>query len=259
MSIEAPLNYTPIAADYHQRYTAGEWSGVTATIHALARAKTVRRALEVGCGTGRWLSELRAANVEAVGLDLSLGMLQEAQRREARLALLGGSAHELPFPTGAFDLILCVNAFHHFAYPARVITEVRRLLRAGGTLAIIGLHPHAHRDRWFIYDYFPETYLTDLQRYPTLGALMDWLMTAGFARAEWRTAERVQKAHQGRAILDDYFLQKHATSQLAQLSDEAYTAGLERIQAELTAAEAAGQTLEFPVNLGMELVLGQVE
>ena len=256
MTTTQPLNYNPIASDYDRRYTAGVWSGVAATLNALVKEESIRRALEVGCGTGHWLNALREVGVEAIGLDLSIGMLQQARQRDSRLALLNGRAHQLPLSDAAFDLILCVNAFHHFEQHARVITAGRRLLRAGGVLAIIGLNPHARRDHWFIYDYFPGTYAADVKRYPTPGAIMDWMIAAGFVRTAWRTAERARYAHSGRAILDDYFLKKHATSQLAQLSDEAYAAGLERIKAAIVDAEALGTPLEFQVDLGMELVLG---
>jgi SAM-dependent methyltransferase len=256
MAAARSLDYNPIASDYERRYTAGVWSGVAATLNEFVKEESIRRAVEVGCGTGHWLSMLRDGGVDALGLDLSFGMLQQARQRDEQLVVLNGRAHQLPLPDGIFDLVLCVNAFHHFDQPARVIVEARRLLRAGGVLAIIGLNPHARRDHWFIYDYFPGTLAADVQRYSSTGALVDWMIAAGFARTAWGTAERTHYAHVGRAILDDYFLKKHATSQLAQLSDEAYAIGLERITAAIANAELLGTTLEFPVDLGMELVLG---
>lgn len=256
MAAARSLDYNPIASDYERRYTAGVWSGVAATLNDLVKEESIRQALEVGCGTGHWLTTLRDQGVEAIGLDLSIGMLQQARQRDVQLAVFNARAQQLPLPDTTFDLVLCVNAFHHFDQPARVIAEGRRLLRAGGVLAIIGLNPHAQRDRWFIYDCFPGTLAADVQRYPSTGAIVDWMIAAGFARTAWHTAERTHYAHAGRAILADYFLKKHATSQLAQLSDEAYANGLERIHAALAEAEAVGTTLEFPVDLGMELVLG---
>jgi ubiquinone/menaquinone biosynthesis C-methylase UbiE len=62
-----------------------------------------------------------------------------------------------------------VNAIHHFERLDLFIAEARRLLRPGGTLAVIGMDPHHGRDHWCVYDYFPEAKVTDLARYPSSG------------------------------------------------------------------------------------------
>ncbi len=62
----------------------------------------------------------------------------------------------------------------------------------------------------------------------------------------------------GRAVLDDPFLRQGACSQLALLDDEAYAAGLGRIEAALDAAEAAGETLTFRTDLFIAMVVGWV-
>ena len=94
--------------------------------------------------------------------------------------------------------------------------------------AIIGMDPHCGRDRWYLYDYFVGTYATDLGRFPSGGTVLDWMVAAGFARVEWCLAEHIVHQHVGRAVLRDPILQKHGTSQLALLTDEAYAAGLRR-------------------------------
>ncbi len=42
----------------------------------------------------------------------------------------------LPFPTGTFDRVLTVNTVHFWTDVERCLTEVRRVLKAGGTLAV---------------------------------------------------------------------------------------------------------------------------
>jgi hypothetical protein len=56
-------------------------------------------------------------------------------------------------------------------------------------------------------------------------------------------------------VLDDPFLQKHGTSQLALLSDEAYRARLARLRRALDGAESHGQTLDFVSDLWMSAVV----
>ena len=99
------------------------------------------RVLDVGCGTGllAYLSLPKASL--AVGIDLSIGMLQKANRkkRDSRSVLfVNGDALNLPFK-GEFDC--CVSAFMLVMLPRekrwRVIQEMQRLLKPGGRIAFL--------------------------------------------------------------------------------------------------------------------------
>src|SRR6266850_350603 len=151
---DARVNYDQIAPTYNQRYTVSQFEGIAAALCSLTQDVRAERVLEVGCGTGRWLAELHPVARQVYGMDLSLGMLQQAQQRPESLSLICGHASHLPFLNAVFDLIFCVNAFHHFSQPRDFISEARRLLRPGGALAVMGMDPHAGRDRWYLYDYF---------------------------------------------------------------------------------------------------------
>lgn len=253
------VNYDAVAPTYNRRYADGhDLKGVAAALGELARGLNAGAILEVGCGTARWLADLRPATDALFGLDFSAGMLAQARRRDGRLSLTRGNASRLPYPDGAFDLVYCVHALHHFDRKADFIREARRLLREGGALAVIGSSPRDTRTRWYIYDYFDGTYDADLARFPSWGTVLDWMGEAGFERAEWRLVEQIHDDKFGRAVLDDPFLDKNATSQLTLLSDKAYAAGLQRIHADLERAEANGETLLFPSTLRIEMLVGWV-
>jgi SAM-dependent methyltransferase len=252
------VNYDRIASVYSRRYSINPLPGVAATLHSLAQLYRAGRVLEVGCGTGRWLEELQLSAPCVVGLDRSAGMLGQASHRPGNARLVVGDAGRLPFPGASYDMVFCVNALHHFGEPRDFIAEAHRMLRPGGRLAIVGMDPHAGQEEWYIYQYFPETYELDLERFPPGEAILGWMKAAGFAGVERRRAEHIRDQHAGRDILDDYFLGKQATSQLTLLSDAAYAAGLERIRAALERAEAAGETLVFPVDIALMLFTGEV-
>jgi SAM-dependent methyltransferase len=192
------------------------------------------------------------------GLDLSVGMLNKAQARNGAFRLIRGRASRLPFPERAFDLLFSVNALHHFDDPYRFVCEARRLLRPGGGLAVVGLDPHSGRDRWYLYDYFPGTLEADLDRYPSGGTIVDWMMAAGFDRVERRMVARIDDTRVGRQALEGPFLEKLSTSQLALLTDEAYESGMARIRAAIERAAAAGENVVFPVDISLILVVGHV-
>ncbi len=246
------VNYDSLAATYHQRYIHNENKDVAKALRALAEETGAERILEAGCGTGRWLSEFSMPGRNVCGLDLSAGMLSQARQRNPDLCLVRGRSEILPFPPGRFDLVYCVNAIHHFVDAGAFIQEARRVLRPGGGLAVINMSPHRGRNRWFVYDYFNGTLEADLRRFPRWGTVLDWMLAAGFERVEWKVAEHIDNPKVGAAIFDDEFLQKHACSQLALLSDEAYQAGIDHMRQ----AVAHQEDLIFHVDIELDVLAG---
>jgi SAM-dependent methyltransferase len=94
-----------------------------------------RRLLDLGCGKGRFAVHLRDRGAEVVGLDLSAAMLAGA----GGLDRVRGSARRLPFAAASFDGVLAVEVLQHVAPRGldAVLAELRRVVRPGGTVAII--------------------------------------------------------------------------------------------------------------------------
>ena len=253
------VDYDQIAPIYDRRYEFNRRSGTADALVSLAQALDARRILEVGCGTGRWLMELYPHAEKVCGLDFSMGMLRQARQRDQPFLLVCGRGSRLPFLDGFFDLIFCVNAIHHFDHPRVFVSEARRLLRPDGALAVIGMEPHGRRDSWYVYHYFDGVYETDLERFPSWGQVLDWMAADGFERVEWHLVERFLDHKIGRQVLDDPFLQKDATSQLALLSDKAYSVGLRRIEAALVKAEASGEEMVFPSEISLAMLTGRAK
>lgn len=251
------VDYDRIAPSYNQRYEASHMAGLLSALQTLAQDLEAERILEVGCGTGRWLADLRPECHQVCGLDPSSGMLEEAGKRNHSLRLTQGRGEQLPFPAETFDLIFCVNAIHHFDDPKTFICQARRLLDSGGALAVVGSDPHGRKEEWYVYDMFDGTYDTDLARFPTWDDIANWMTASGFLRVEKRLVERIVDHKIGREVLEDPFLQKDACSQLALLSDEAYAAGMRRIEAALSRAEANGKTLIFPTDILLAMIVGR--
>ena len=95
----------------------------------------VDRALDLGCGDGRLTADLQAA--ELTGADVSPVALGRARGRlpEARLVELEPDA-PLPFGDGEFDLVLLAETLEHVRDVQLLLSEARRVLRPGGTLAV---------------------------------------------------------------------------------------------------------------------------
>lgn len=251
------INYDEIADTYDQRYgEAYGPEGIAAALADLSRNIGAESILEVGCGTGHWLNILQTVSQRVYGMDLSLGMLQKAGKRNGTYHLIQGDVQRLPFSDNIFDMVFCVNALHHFPNPSGFVNNVHRLIKQGGTLAVIGMNPHDGRDRWFLYDYFPGTYETDLGRYPSVGAIVEGMIEAGFESVTSRVGERIVDTRMGRDVLP---LPKNFTSQLTLLSPEAYAEGNARIEAALKEAEEEGKIIEFPVDISLHMISGRVK
>jgi SAM-dependent methyltransferase len=94
--------------------------------------------LEVGCGTGVRAGRVRELGWTPVGVDLSAGMLRHAR---GRLAVAQADAERLPIRDAAVPAAIAVMVHTDMpAYPA-VLGEVARVLRPGGVLVHVGVHP----------------------------------------------------------------------------------------------------------------------
>jgi demethylmenaquinone methyltransferase/2-methoxy-6-polyprenyl-1,4-benzoquinol methylase len=206
----------------------------------LAAPREGMRVLDVACGTGDLAFAASSRGASVVGLDVTHRMLQLARlkaralrppasrtphpARTAHPARLrqgsGGSAEALrakadtpvfvtadmsalPFPDAQFDIVTTGYGLRNVPDLALAVTEIRRVLRQGGTLvsldfnrpdsvlvrtvylaylAVVGgvLGWLLHRD--------PDTYRyipASIRRYPGAARVAELLEAEGFARAEW--------------------------------------------------------------------------
>ncbi len=102
------------------------------------------RILDVACGTGRTLAQLRRAlpQAELLGVDLSpyyLSVARDVLAGGPAVELVAGNAEALPLPDGSVDAVVSVFLFHELPRNARrrVWTEVARVLRPGGTFVVV--------------------------------------------------------------------------------------------------------------------------
>ena len=92
-----------------------------------------RAVLEVGCGTGVIAGELaRLGAARVIGLDLNRCILDFARRQGNGVTYVQGDAHELPFPDGSFDAVVCHYVFLWLADPVQGAREMARVVRSGG-------------------------------------------------------------------------------------------------------------------------------
>lgn len=96
------------------------------------------RILDLGCGWGRVLKPVMDRGGDAIGLDISLKMLQAARKHLSKhnhtAVLLRGDATRLPFADASFDMVYSLLVLQHLSKEngREVFSEVHRILREGG-------------------------------------------------------------------------------------------------------------------------------
>lgn len=99
------------------------------------------RVLEIGVGSGLNLPYFGSEVDALVGLDPSRPLLDRARAAAARLSVpaefIEGLAEELPFEDRSFDTALCTFTLCSVTDPARVLDELRRVLRPNGRLLFV--------------------------------------------------------------------------------------------------------------------------
>ena len=131
----------PGAPVWLNRFFAGlQWGTVTRVLES-RRLEGVR-ALDIGCGFGRWTRWLAQHGAEAVGVDPTEGMLDAARRASPEgTDYRKMSATDLGLPDDHFDLVTCITVIQHLEPDEQeaAIAELARVLRPGGEAVVLDL------------------------------------------------------------------------------------------------------------------------
>jgi demethylmenaquinone methyltransferase / 2-methoxy-6-polyprenyl-1,4-benzoquinol methylase len=103
------------------------------------------RVLDLGCGTGK-LAALLADRCRVVGVDVSREMLRLARGRTVPIGLLVQcSAFHLPFRDQAFDAAMSGFVLRNLEDLGATFDELARVVRPGGSIALVDLTEPRHR------------------------------------------------------------------------------------------------------------------
>lgn len=131
----------PGAPVWLNRFFAGlQWKSVTRIL--AGRGLAGARALDIGCGFGRWTRWLSEHGAQAVGVDPTEGMLAAARRASPpSVEYRRMSATALDFPDDQFDVVTCITVIQHL-HPEeqeKAVEELARILRPGGEAVVLDL------------------------------------------------------------------------------------------------------------------------
>lgn len=162
------------------------------------------RVLDLCCGTGDLTLALeRARRAPVLGSDFCHPMLRAAQAKHAGSPLFEADGLRLPLRDASLDLVTCAFGFRNFANYSKGIAELHRVLKPGGTAAILEFStpPNAIFRAMYgfyslqvlphigallsgsrsAYTYLPES----VRKFPGAEALAQEFQSAGFASVEF--------------------------------------------------------------------------
>jgi ubiquinone/menaquinone biosynthesis C-methylase UbiE len=225
------VNYDQAAQEYaaHRQIHGGVFRELRTrnTLHLGARV------LEVGCGTGNYITALaNTSGCTAYGLDPSIEMLSRVCPDKAHCLL--GRAEELSFADATFHLVYSVDVIHYVGDKAAFYREGARVLQHGGWLCTVTDSADMVRRREILSGYFPETIEIELARYPRIAQLETWMNRAGLV------SFRVSAVEEPYQVTSTHPFRDRAYSSLHLIAEEAWEAGLERLERDLARGPIQG-------------------
>ncbi|MDA8016072.1 MAG: glycosyltransferase [Thermoanaerobaculia bacterium] len=128
------------------KYTRLEKQRIVFAMIQEAAREPIRRYLDLGCGDGRWTSDVHrflrrdsvARDVESCGIDISERAIGFARLISPHIEFLDFGGGELPFADDSFDLATSIEVIEHIdsEHEALHLTEACRVLRPGGVLVL---------------------------------------------------------------------------------------------------------------------------
>ncbi len=143
VSMGSAARYDGLARWYDEYVRSGDVT--RAALASLGRllGRGPGRCLDVGCGTGIAFPTLAALDWEIAGVDVSADQRAVAEDRAAVTGaqLVQADASRLSFANGSLDAAISLVTHTDFDDMERVFREAARVVRHGGRLAYVGVHP----------------------------------------------------------------------------------------------------------------------
>jgi len=195
---------------------------------------TIRRGLDVGCGTARFTALLAEAfGAPVVGIDQSPAMLRERVNGPG-LVFAAASVEAMPFATACIDVALLSMMVHFLPDLGPALRELARVVRSGGSV-LVRTPTRDLVERHCFLPYFPEALEIDRRRMPAANDLVAAFTAAGFEMTRHEAVAQEFAPTPAEACAK---VRARAFSVLRMISDEAFARGFAAYEAACAAAPA---------------------
>ena len=192
------------------------------------------RFLDVGCGTGKQVAANYRQWPEArlVGVDRYRGMLRIAQKRRSAATWIQADGAILPFGANTFQYATSQFSYQHIGRTSDLLRELFRVLTPGGRFVMTNIDPWS-MPGWLVYQYFPEACELDRRDFLPTEHFVALMRDVGFHAVRLELVDA--SVDQDLRDFLRYASERHRASQLMAIPDEAYLAGLRRVEEAIAA------------------------
>ena len=195
------------------------------------KIKQSPRILDVGCGSGHHTLFLEGLfNSETIGLDTSIEMLTQLQKKTPKGRLLQAAGESIPLKDNIIALVFMSYVLHLAREKERLISEVYRVLTRNGHIAIL-TSSHEQLKNDLLHQYFPGILERNLKRFPPLDEIKGMLIKAGFGEINFSQIS-VKQEVSGSEMIER--VKEKYMSILKLLSEEEFHNGLEIFEKRLS-------------------------
>ena len=186
------------------------------------------KVLDLGCGTGNAAVSLRdMIDVEVVGVDVSLPMLEKARVKSVQVVAADIEKDRMPFGDGSFDRVLSVYVIHQIRDLVFTFSVCRRILGDGTLVLLTSGHAQLEHQHPAILEFFPSFIEVERRRFPDTPQIESLLRSSGFSEVGHREVKV------GGLPLDGAFLQKVKNKYISTyclLPEDEYKKGVEKLE-----------------------------
>ena len=118
--------------------------------------KPGNKVLDLGCGNGRWYKLFKTYNVDYIGIDSSVKLINIAQKDSPEAKFQVEEGLNLSFPDNSFDKIYSIAVFHHIPskeFRLKFLEEAKRILKPEGILVLTVWKFHDTKENYLLIKY----------------------------------------------------------------------------------------------------------
>jgi len=138
--------------------------------------KRGNKILDLGCGNGRFYQFLKDKDIDYIGIDSSLRLIEKAKERYPDVDFRAADALNLPFSDNSFDKVFSIAVLHHIPskeFRLKFLREAKRVLKNKGTL-ILTVWKLRRKEEWLLFFKYTFLKLIDKSKLDFKDILKPW-------------------------------------------------------------------------------------
>ena len=211
---------------------------VYSTLTSVLNLSADKKALDFGCGTGKYLLKLsKDFDIIPYGVEPSYAMREYASRRNPLATIVEGSHRFIPLED-KFDNIYSIDVIHHIDDLRTLFYSLQRISKVGTLLCICTETSEQLKEKYWT-NYFPEIVDVDLKRFHSIDKIIFEAISAG-----WSYIKKISVEEEINSKIPERFIRcvtQKTLSVLSLISEDSYKNGIIKMKADYESGRIINQ------------------